>query len=220
MKENQVQVLPLVPLRDMVVFPHMKAAFVVRSAGLGRRAAARARGDRQADLPGHPARPAAGRAGRRRRLRRRRDRDDPAARHLPNGTIKVGVEGVARGRWKELREREGRAGRPRSSRCCRRGSPTPGSPATCRRSSTCSRQYARLSQQIGVEGVLAELQTEDPELFADTLAAALPIATSEKQELLAAASALDGCSGSTTCSTSRSRRSTSTGASTPRSRSR
>jgi len=45
-------------------------------------------------------------------------------------------------------------------------------------------QFARLSQQIGVEGVLAELRTEDPDLFADTMAAALPIPTVEKQRLL------------------------------------
>ena len=45
-------------------------------------------------------------------------------------------------------------------------------------------QYARVSQQIGADAVLAELQTEDPEAFSDALAAALPIPTPEKQKLL------------------------------------
>ena len=49
--------LPVVPLRDMVVFPSMMAPFVVgRSASI-----TRARGDarhlREEDLPGHPAGP-------------------------------------------------------------------------------------------------------------------------------------------------------------------
>ena len=191
MKENQVQVLPLVPLRDMVVFPHMKAAFVV----------------------GRPASVAAlqralEETGKRIFLVTQRDpqQDEPGAddvydvgviatilQHVtfPNGTIKVGVEGVARGRWKELREREGAGWEAEVEPLL------PAHVADTRIARYLStlvnlfQQYARLSQQIGVEGVLAELQTEDPELFADTLAAALPIATSEKQELLAAASALD-----------------------------
>jgi len=49
---------------------------------------------------------------------------------------------------------------------------------------TLFQQYGRLAQQIGVEGTLAELQTDDPELFSDVLAAALPIPTPEKQGLL------------------------------------
>jgi ATP-dependent Lon protease len=52
-------------------------------------------------------------------------------------------------------------------------------------------QFARLSQQIGVEGVLAELRTEDPDLFADTMAAALPIPTVEKQKLLEVSNPLE-----------------------------
>ena len=191
MKENQVQVLPLVPLRDMVVFPHMKAAFVV----------------------GRPASVAAlqralEETGKRIFLVTQRDpqQDEPGAgdvydvgviatilQHVtfPNGTIKVGVEGVARGRWKELREREGAGWEAEVEPLL------PAHVADTRIARYLStlvnlfQQYARLSQQIGVEGVLAELQTEDPELFADTLAAALPIGTAEKQELLAAVNALD-----------------------------
>ncbi|HUK13082.1 MAG TPA: endopeptidase La, partial [Thermoanaerobaculaceae bacterium] len=184
MSETQTQILPVVPLRDMVVFPKMKSAFVVgRPASVaalqrameetGKRIFLVAQRDPQQDEPGA---------------------DDifgvgviaTILQHVtfPNGTIKVGVEGVVRGRWTALRQREGAGFEAdvdvmepvlvTDSRVSRYLSNL----------SNLFQQFARLSQQIGVEGVLSELQTEDPELFADTLAAALPIATAEKQKLL------------------------------------
>jgi len=184
MSEQQMQILPVVPLREMVVFPKMKSAFVVgRPASVAalRRALEEtnkhiflvAQRDPQQDEPGA---------------------DDifgvgviaTILQHVtfPNGTIKVGVEGVVRGRWTALRQREG-AGFEADVEVIETVHVT--DPRVARYLSTLTnlfQQFARLSQQIGVEGVLSELQTEDPDLFADTLAAALPIAAVEKQKLL------------------------------------
>ncbi len=178
------ELLPVVPLRDMVVFPRMKAAFVV----------------------GRPASVAAlqralEETGKRLFLVTQRDpqQDEPGAadvypvgvvatilQHMtfPNGTIKVGVEGVARGVFTVLREREGVGYEAEIELVV---PPRVADPRVSRYMSNLVglfQQYGRLSQQVGVDAVLAELQTEDPDLFADALAAALPLATAEKQALL------------------------------------
>jgi ATP-dependent Lon protease len=184
MSQTNMQLLPVVPLRDMVIFPRMKAAFVV-----GRPASVAAL---QRALEEN---------GKRIFLVTQRDpqQDEPAAtdvfevgvvatilQHVtfPNGTIKVGVEGIMRGRWTALREREGVGYEADVEPLT---VPQVNDPRVTRYLTTLTnlfQQFARLSQQIGVEGILAELQTEDAELFADTLAAALPIATADKQHLL------------------------------------
>jgi ATP-dependent Lon protease len=184
MSEPVVHTLPVVPLRDMVVFPRMKAAFVV-----GRPASVAAL-QRALEEP-----------GKRIFLVAQRDpqQDEPGAddifnvgvvatilQHVtfPNGTIKVGVEGGARAQLRTLHQRDS-AGYEAEVEVL--SSPKVDESKIGRYLATLAnlfQQYARLSQQIGVEGVMAELQTEDPELFADTLAAALPIPTPEKQKLL------------------------------------
>jgi len=184
MKETQQVVLPVVPLRDMVVFPRMKAAFVV----------------------GRPASVAAlhralEETGKRIFLVTQRDpqQDEPRPgdvfevgvvatilQHVtfPNGTIKVGVEGLERGRWTVLHEREGTGleAEVEPLHAVKLNDPRVARYQT--NLINLFQQYARLSQQIGVEGVMAELQTDDSEQFADTLAAALPVATTDKQALL------------------------------------
>ena len=184
MSESHTQVLPVVPLRDMVVFPRMKSAFVVgRPASVaalqraleetGKRIFLVAQRDPQQDEPGEDDIYTVGVVA-------------TILQHVtfPNGTIKVGVEGVVRGRWTSLRQLEG-SGYEADVEAL---PPQPVSdPRVSRYLSNLTnlfQQFARLSQQIGVEGVLAELRTEDPDLFADTMAAALPIPTIEKQKLL------------------------------------
>ena len=184
MFESTPQVLPVVPLRDMVVFPRMKAAFVV-----GR--------------PGSVAalECALDEAQKRLFLVTQRDpqKDEPGAadvyevgviatvlQHVtfPNGTIKVGVEGLARARWDTMTTGESME----ITAQVYAAAPAPADDAKVSRYLAALlnlfQQYARLSQQVGVEGVLAELQTEDPDLFADVLAAALPLTTADKQALL------------------------------------
>jgi ATP-dependent Lon protease len=184
MSETHTQILPVVPLRDMVVFPRMKSAFVVgRPASVaalqraleetGKRIFLVAQRDPQQDEPGDDDIYTVGVVA-------------TILQHVtfPNGTIKVGVEGMVRGRWISLRQQEG-SGYEADVELM------PPQPVTDPRVSrylanltNLFQQFARLSQQIGVEGVLAELRTEDPDLFADTMAAALPIPTAEKQKLL------------------------------------
>jgi ATP-dependent Lon protease len=184
MSESNMQTLPVVPLRDMVVFPRMKSAFVVgRPASVAALQRALEEADKRIFLV----------------AQRDPQQDEPSEgdifavgvvatilQHVtfPNGTIKVGVEGVMRGRWTKIHQRPG-AGYEAEVELL------PSQPVTDPKVSrylanltNLFQQYARLSQQIGVEGVLAELRTEDPDLFADTLAAALPVATAEKQKLL------------------------------------
>ncbi len=191
MKEVTTELLPAVPLRDMVVFPRMKAAFVVgRPAsvtalkraleGSGKRLFLVTQRDPQQDEPGP---------------------DDvyeigviaTVLQHVtfPNGTIKVGVEGIVRARWAALRN-DGELGH--EVEVAQLPPSVINDPRVARYMANLVnqfQQYARLSQQIGVEGILSELQTEDPELFADTLAAALPIATADKQQLLEVTNALE-----------------------------
>jgi ATP-dependent Lon protease len=184
MSPSNLEILPVVPLRDMVVYPRMKSAFVV-----GRPASVAAL-VRALEEP-----------GKRIFLVTQRDpqQDEPGAddvfevgvvatilQHVsfPNGTIKVGVEGQLRGRWVQLIQRES-AGFEAHVELL----PTPAINDSrvaryMANLSTLFQQFARLSQQVGAESVLAELQTDDPDLFADTLAAAVPIATSDKQRLL------------------------------------
>jgi ATP-dependent Lon protease len=191
MSESDIQVLPVVPLRDMVVFPRMKSAFVVgRPASVaaleraleetGKRIFLVAQRDPQQDEPGE---------------------DDiytvgviaTILQHVtfPNGTIKVGVEGVVRARWTTLRQREGSGYEADVEPIAPQIVSDPKVSRYLANLTNLFQQFARLSQQIGVEGVLAELRTEDPDLFADVLAAALPIATAEKQKLLEIPNALE-----------------------------
>jgi len=191
MSERHMQVLPVVPLRDMVVFPRMKSAFVVgRPASVaalqraleesGKRIFLVAQRDPQQDEPGDADLYIVGVVA-------------TILQHVtfPNGTIKVGVEGVVRGRWTLLRQVEGQGYEAEVEAI----PPQPVADAKVSRYlanlTNLFQQYARLSQQIGVEGVLAELRTEDPDLFADTLANALPIPTVDKQTLLEVANPLE-----------------------------
>jgi ATP-dependent Lon protease len=110
---------------------------------------------------------------------------------FPNGTIKVGVEGVIRGRWSALRQIEDSGYEADVEVIPQQPVTDPKVSRYLANLTNLFQQYARLSQQIGVEGVLAELRTEDPDLFADTMAAALPIPTVEKQKLLEVNNPLD-----------------------------
>jgi ATP-dependent Lon protease len=191
MSESQIQKLPVVPLRDMVVFPRMKSAFVVgRPASVaalqraleetGKRIFLVAQRDPQQDEPGESDVHAVGVIA-------------SILQHVtfPNGTIKVGVEGVIRGRWTALRQIEDSGYEADVEEIPQQPVTDPKVSRYLANLTNLFQQYARLSQQIGVEGVLAELRTEDPDLFADTMAAALPIPTVEKQKLLEVNNPLD-----------------------------
>ncbi|HTY42425.1 MAG TPA: endopeptidase La [Thermoanaerobaculia bacterium] len=182
-----LETLPLVPLRDMVVFPHMMQPFVV-----GRESSIRA-------LEAALANPV-----KRLFLAAQKDPqlDEPRPEDiyevgvvatvaqslkLPNGHIKVMVEGVRRGRILAFERRPDHL-----AVAVEPILPKPADPDGLRdymaKVLSLFEQYARLSHHLAFEGLAASLKIDDPERFADTLSAHLSVATAEKQTLLEAES--------------------------------
>ena len=181
------ETLPLVPLRDMVVFPHQMAPFVV-----GRESSIRAL---EAALV-TPSKRLFLAAQKNPQL----DEPTPAdiyavgvvatvaqSLKLPNGHIKVMVEGVRRGRIRAFDERPDHLTvmiEPISER------PSDAVDLKDYMAKVLGlfEQYAKLSHTLAFEGIAASLKIEDPERFADTLSAHLSVSTPEKQTLLEAES--------------------------------
>ena len=189
-KENLLTDLPLVPLRDMVVFPSMMAPFVV-----GRKGSILAL---EATLST---------TEKRIFLATQRDPkvDDPKLDEiyqigviatvvqnlrLPNQNVKVMVEGLGRAEIVATRDVDGYV--------VADVRPLEGSyPLTDEIQDYIARlvelfeQYAKMSHHLAFEGVMSTLKLEDPEKFADALASHLLITTAEKQQLLETASAYE-----------------------------
>ena len=182
---NETLSLPIVPLRDMVVFPHMMAPFVVgRQPSVVALEQALARHDKRIFLA----------------TQRDPKVDQPGAddiyhlgvvarvvQHLQlaSGNIKVMVEGQQRARIVEVT-----AGA--EDECLTAQLELIESPSASGESVASYlnglvelfQEYAKLSHHLSVEGVLASLQTQNPNEFADILSAHLMVPTAEKQELL------------------------------------
>jgi ATP-dependent Lon protease len=176
-------VLPLVPLRDMVVFPHMMAPFIV-----GRESSVQAL-ERALSTPGKQLFLAA---------QKDPKIDEPLREDihdigvvatvvqnlkLPNGNVKVMVEGVQRGRVQEVQEDEDaltvevetyEIEYPLSEELQRYMSKVLSS----------FEQYAKMSHHLAFEGLMSTLKVDDPDRFADILSAHLMVSTQEKQSLL------------------------------------
>jgi len=176
-------VLPLVPLRDMVVFPHMMAPFIV-----GRESSVEAL-EQALSSP-----------GKRLFLAAQKDPkiDEPQREDiheigvvatvvqnlkLPNGNVKVMVEGVQRGRVLEVHDEEEaltvevetyEIDYPLSEELQRYMSKVLSS----------FEQYAKMSHHLAFEGLMSTLKVDDPDRFADILSAHLMVSTQEKQSLL------------------------------------
>src|SRR3989442_9109475 len=175
--------LPLVPLRDMVVFPSMMAPFVV-----GRRASIQAL---EATLAT---------AEKKIFLATQRDPkvDDPTMTEiynvgvvatvvqnlkLPNQNVKVMVEGLSRaeivgseeaGGYMTVFEKE----------IDSKLALTPEVSQYIQKLVEIFEQYAKMSHHLAFEGVMSTLKLDDPDRFADTLASHILITTQEKQQLL------------------------------------
>jgi ATP-dependent Lon protease len=175
--------LPLVPLRDMVVFPSMMAPFVV-----GRRASIQAL---EATLATNEKKIF---------LATQRDPkvDDPTMDEIyhigviatvvqnlkmPNQNVKVMVEGLTRA---EITASEAAtdytmvAVREIDTKVAL----TPEVSQYMQKLVEIFEQYAKMSHHLAFEGVMSTLKLDDPDRFADTLASHLLIATAEKQQLL------------------------------------
>jgi ATP-dependent Lon protease len=174
--------VPMMPVRDMVIFPEMMHPFIV-----GREASVRAledalAGDKKIFLvTQHDA-----------------SVDDPKPEEiyqvgtlanivqsvkLPDGNIKVLVEGTERAKIVQVTSDEGffRA----SVRLVPvKSEPGPQIEQASARVTTLFEQYVKLSQSLNYDTMIAAVRVEDPGKLSDAIAANLQIPVEEKQELL------------------------------------
>ena len=177
------EVLPLVPLRDMVVFPHMMAPFIV-----GRESSVRALEQTLSTQ------------NKRIFLSAQKDPriDDPVRDDicdlgviasviqnlkLPNGNVRVMVEGVQRGKIVDVTETDGalsveveayEVNYPLSEELQMYMSKV----------LTAFEQYAKMSHHLAFEGLMSTLKLDNPDRVADILSAHLMVSTADKQSLL------------------------------------
>jgi len=172
----------MMPIRDVVIFPHMMTPFVV-----GRESSVRAleealAGDKKIFLATqHDA-----------------SVDDPRPEdiyqvgtiaaivqsvRMPDGNIKVLVEGIERGKILSVSDDEG------FFRVLVRPVPQKAEPSLLLESLTARvtsqfEQYVKLSQNVNYETMIAAVRVDDPGKLADTIGANLQLTIEEKQELL------------------------------------
>ena len=181
-EKSETRKLPMLPIRDVVIFPFMMTPFVV-----GRESSVRAleealAGDKKIFLATqHDA-----------------SVDDPKPAEifqvgtivnlvqsvkLPDGNIKVLVEGVERAKIVSLNDEEGffrAVVRPVSQKA----EPGPPLEALVSRVNALFEQYVKLSQSLNYETAIAAVRVDDAAKLSDTIAANLQITIEEKQELL------------------------------------
>ena len=177
-----IRKLPMMPIRDMVIFPHMMTPFVV-----GRESSVRAleealNGDRKIFLATqHDA-----------------STDEPSADDIyatgtignivqsvkmPDGNIKVLVEGVERARATEVNDADGffvatvRTGQTHLEM-------TPQVELLMQRVHSLFEQYVKLQQSLNYETMAASVRSDEAAKLADTIAANLQLSIEEKQQLL------------------------------------
>ncbi|MGD0304158.1 MAG: endopeptidase La [Candidatus Acidiferrales bacterium] len=181
-EKSDVKHVPMMPVRDMVIFPEMMHPFIV-----GREASVRAledalAGDKKIFLvTQHDA-----------------SVDDPKPEEiyqvgtlanivqsvkLPDGNIKVLVEGSERAKIVQITNDEGffRA----SIRVVpAKSDPSPQLQQASERVTGLFEQYVKLSQSLNYDTMIAAVRVEDPGKLSDAISANLQIPVEEKQELL------------------------------------
>jgi ATP-dependent Lon protease len=181
-EKSDTKRLPMMPIRDVVIFPYMMTPFVV-----GRDSSVRAleealTGDKKIFLATqHDA-----------------SVDEPRPDEIynvgtvanivqslkqPDGNIKVLVEGVERGKVVSVNEEEGYF-RAIVKTFTFRVEPGPQLEALTSRVTTLFEQYVKLSQNLNYETMVAAVRVEDASKLADTVGANLQLTVEEKQELL------------------------------------
>ncbi|OFW50903.1 MAG: endopeptidase La [Acidobacteria bacterium RIFCSPLOWO2_12_FULL_68_19] len=184
------ETLPIVPLRDVVVFPHMMMPFVIgRPSSIralehallkDKRIFLAAQHDASIDDPGPDDIYTMGCVA-----------NVVQSLKLPDGNIKVLVEGVDRGRAVEWKEDKGfyRV----VVKVLPRQKEAPGSDVegTMSRVVSLFEQYVKLSNNLHYDAMIAAVRVDDPGKLADTIAAHLVIGVDEKQNLLEIISPLE-----------------------------
>jgi ATP-dependent Lon protease len=181
-EKSEMKRVPMMPVRDMVIFPQMMQPFIV-----GREASVRALEEALAGekkillVTQHDA-----------------SVDDPKPDEifpvgtlanivqsvkLPDGNIRVLVEGVERARITQVTSDEGFY-RANIKLVPVRTEPSPQIETATKRVNGLFEQYVKLSQSLNYDTMIAAARVEDPGKLSDTIAANLQISIEEKQELL------------------------------------
>ncbi len=181
-EKGETRALPMMPIRDVVIFPYMMTPFVV-----GRESSIRAleealAGDKKIFLAAqHDA-----------------SVDEPKPNEiyavgtvssiiqslkLPDGNIKVLVEGVERGKILKVTSDDGYF-RVAVKTATHRAVSTPSLEQLVQRVTSLFEQYVKLSQNLNYETMIAAVKVDEVGKFTDTVAANLNISLEEKQELL------------------------------------
>jgi ATP-dependent Lon protease len=174
--------LPMMPIRDVVIFPYMMTPFVVGRASSVRALEEALTADKKIFLATqHDA-----------------SIDEPKPNEiyqvgtvvnivqslkLPDGNIKVLVEGIERGKILQVTDSDGFM--EASVRLARYNlETTPAIEAGMQRVTSLFEQYVKLCQSLNYETMIAAVRMEDPAKLTDTIAANLQLSIEEKQELL------------------------------------
>lgn len=181
-EKNDTRMLPMMPIRDVVIFPYMMTPFVV-----GRESSIRALEDALA-------------SDKKIFLATQHDAsvDDPKPNEiyqvgtvsnivqslkLPDGNIKVLVEGIERGKILKISNEEGYF-RASVKTAIYRTVTTPSLEQLVQRVTSLFEQYVKLSQSLNYETMIAAVKVDEIGKFTDTVAANLNVSIEEKQELL------------------------------------
>jgi ATP-dependent Lon protease len=181
-EKQEMKRVPMMPVRDMVIFPQQMTPFIV-----GREASVRAleealAGDKKIFLSTqHDA-----------------SVDDPKPEEiyavgtlanivqsvkLPDGNIKVLVEGVERARSISITAEEG-VFRATVRLLNARVEPSPQVEQTVQKITGLYEQFIKLSQSLNYDTMIAAARVDDPSRLSDTIAANLQLPVDEKQDLL------------------------------------
>jgi ATP-dependent Lon protease len=181
-EKADTRTLPMMPIRDVVIFPYMMTPFVV-----GRESSIRAleealAGDKRIFLATqHDA-----------------SVDEPKPNEiyqvgtisnivqslkLPDGNIKVLVEGLERGKVLKISSEEGYF-RVTVKTVTYRTVTTPSLEQLVQRVTSLFEQYVKLSQSLNYETMIAAVKVDEIGKFTDTVAANLSVSIEERQELL------------------------------------
>src|ERR1041385_2531715 len=176
------ETLPIVPLRDVVVFPHMMMPFVIGRPSSTRALEHALMKDKRIFLAAqHDA-----------------SIDDPQPEDiytmgcvanvvqslkLPDGNIKVLVEGVDRARAVEWKEDKGFY-RVVVKALPKQRETSADAESTMSRVVALFEQYVKLSNNLNFDAMIAAVRVDDPGKLADTIAAHLLVGVDEKQNLL------------------------------------
>ena len=181
-EKSDTKTFPMMPIRDVVIFPYMMTPFVV-----GRESSIRAleealAGDKKIFLA----------------TQHDPSVDDPKSNEiyqvgtisnivqsvrLPDGNIKVLVEGLERGKVLKITNDEGYF-QVQTRTVSYRIVSTPSLEQLNQRVNSLFEQYVKLNQSLNYETMIAAVRVEDVGKFTDTVAANLSLGIEEKQELL------------------------------------